>query len=43
MHAADAAAPCARQHVGLERRKDNEEHAKCTLFENHEESIGIIE
>jgi hypothetical protein len=36
VHAADATAPSAGQHIGLERRKDNKEHAEGTLFENNE-------
>ena len=43
VHAADAAAPCAGQHIGLKRRKDDEEHAEGTLFENNEEPIWIVE
>lgn len=43
MHAADATAPCAGQHIGLQGRENDEEHAEGALFENHEEPIRIVE
>jgi hypothetical protein len=43
MHATDAAAPCAGQHVGLKGSENNEEHAQGAFFEHHEQSIRIVE
>jgi hypothetical protein len=43
MHAADATAPCAGQHIGLQGRENDEEHAEGALFENHEEPIRVVE
>ena len=43
VHATDAAAPCAGQHVGLKGSENNEEHAQGAFFEHHEQSIRIVE